>query len=329
MVLLRDGRILTYVIEMSENKIILLCGSSLAIPVLRDLGFHNQVAVIVVPQHCTPFIEELGAFIKEAGIPLLLVNKKNLAEILTETIIKYQPALGLVFTFTFKIPPQVYSLVGKGFFNIHPGPVPAYRGPDPIFQQVKNGEPYIAVTIHKLDEGFDSGPVVMADKIRLSVNDTYGIVASNVGKLATHMVSTLMKMAEFGIVIPSRMQDNSNAKYFPRQIAADITINWEAMTATAIVALIHACNPWNKGAVTTLNNNIIRLVEAVVADDAAIAATSLPGTIVSLDETGIKIATITQCIIVRIVYCDEGFLLAARLKDFGITSGHRFTLIQV
>jgi methionyl-tRNA formyltransferase len=133
-----------------------------------------------------------------------------------------------------------------------------------------------------------------------------------------------MKMADFGTVIPSRQQDHSRAFYYQRQTEADITINWKTMDAAAIVALINACNPWNKGAVTNLNNNVIRLLDA---GDTGLQTgnTDLPGTVLSLDEAGMKVATAAGgTILVRMIYSDEGFLMSSRLKDFGVGVGATF-----
>ncbi|MGG9962811.1 methionyl-tRNA formyltransferase [Ferruginibacter sp. SUN106] len=308
---------------MSEIKAILICGSSIAIPVVRDMMFHQQIAAVVIPQHCTAFAAQVQLLLKDSGVPVVVVNKKNFVGELQLVIEKHTPALGLVFTFSYKIPAAVYTLPPKGFFNIHPGPLPAYQGPDPIFQQIKNKEPYAAISIHKLDEGFDTGPIVMIDKMHLAVTDTYGMLSKKLGELASGMVTTLLKMAGFGNSVPARRQDHARAKFYKKQSADDITINWLTMDAAGIIALINACNPWNKGAVTHLNQNIIRLLDGDY--DALLPLTDeAPGTIISIDEKGMKVATAAgQAMVVRMIYMDEGFLMAGRLKDFGIMPGAR------
>jgi methionyl-tRNA formyltransferase len=308
---------------MSEIKAILLCGSNIAIPVLRDMLFHQQIAAVVIPQHCTGFIGQAQQLLKDSGIPVALANRQNIAAVLQQTIEKYRPAMGLVFTFSFKIPVEVYSLPRHGFFNVHPGPLPAYRGPDPIFRQIKNKEPYAGISIHKLDEGLDTGPLVLSDKIHLSPTDTYGILSKKLGELASVMTGTLIKMAGFGTKIPSREQDHTKANFYQRQLANDITINWQTMDAASIIALINACNPWNKGAVTVLNNNVIRLLQACT-EEAYLFANEEPGSIISFDENGMKVVTAKgQAITVKMIYSDEGFLLAGRLQDFGVRPGAR------
>jgi len=309
---------------MSEIKAILLCGSRIAIPVMRDLFFHGQLAAVVIPEHCTDFTEQVKLLLNNSATDIITVGKNDYVPRLQEVMKKHKPTIGLMFTFTYKLPEDIYNIPPKGFYNLHPGPLPSYRGPDPIFQQIKNREAYGGLTIHKADDSFDTGPVVLSDKVRLSINDTYGTLTSKLGELACRLVGTLMKMGGFDINIPSRPQDETKAAYYKRQKAADISINWETMDAPAIVGLINACNPWNKGAVTKLNNNIVRLLEASTVTHPAITG-SVPGTILSIDETGLTVATAgNQTICVSIVYNEEGFLMASRLKDFGIPAGSMF-----
>lgn len=305
---------------MSEQKAILICGNPIAITVLRDLVFNNQLAVLVIPKRQIAFIAEVQQLLKGSNIPIVLITPSDIADSIQQAMQQYQPAIGLVFTCSYKIPETIYNLPEKGFYNIHPGPLPAYRGPDPIFRQIKNREPYAAITIHKLDEGFDTGPVVLTDKMHLPVTATYGMISKKLGELASQTVSTLMKMASFGVTIPSRQQDDSKAVFYKKQTAADITINWQTMDAATIVALINACNPWNKGAVTSLNQNIIRLLEAT-ADENNAVENYPPGTILSIDTNGIKVAAAAGCIMVRMIYCSEGFLTPDRLLAFGVQPG--------
>jgi len=312
---------------MNETRVILLCGSRIAIPVLRDLFFNQQLAAVVIPEHCADFLQQVQLLLKDSNVPVISVNKKDFENRLQKAIKDSTPAIGLMITFSYKLTAAVYKLPDKGFYNLHPGPLPGYRGPDPIFQQIKNREPYASITIHKVDDGFDTGPIVLSDKIHLGPTDTYGILTTKLSELAARLVGTLMKMAGFDMEIPSRRQDNTNARYFQRQGAADIGIKWESMNAASIVALINACNPWNKGAVTKLNSNIIRLLEAypVTSDSLTVA---VPGTILSVDENGLTIAVAdNEVICVRMIYSDEGFLMAGRLKDFAITSGQRFETV--
>ncbi len=312
---------------MEAVKVILLCGSRFAIPALREMYFFQQLAAVVIPRHCKEMIEETREALTGSGIPVLLVGKDDLADQLNDAIKKYSVNIGLIATFSYLIPSSVYSLPAKGFFNVHPGPLPEYRGPDPIFRQMKNGESLAGVTIHKLTEEMDTGSIVMKEMIRIEKEDTYGLLSAKLAQTAAGMIRSLLKLAGFGMAIPSRPQDESKAVYHKRQGAKDISIDWNAMDADSVISLINACNPWNKGAVTKINNKIIRLVEAVKlthADTGDAAA----GTITGFAENGMVVSMIRgEAIRVNIVYTDEGFFPAGRLGGFGLRVGNQFEII--
>ena len=310
---------------MNETKLILLCGSRMALPVMRDLVFYQQLAAVVIPTHCRDFAVEVQLLLKESGIPVLTVTRKDFVAKLQAAIKKYQVTIGLMVTFSYKLPAAIYNLPPGGFFNLHPGPLPGYRGPDPVFWQIKNCEPYAGIAIHKVDDDFDTGNLVLSDKIRLSVTDTHGTLATKLAELAARLTGVLVKMAGFGIAIPSRSQNNAKAVYHKRQTAAEISINWQTMDAETIIALANACNPWNKGAVTKLNNRILRIL--VAEKHLNLSGTSkTPGIISVPEDKSVLVSTLhNETLKLQFVYVDEGFLNASRLLEMGLISGSCFT----
>ena len=98
------------------------------------------------------------------------------------------------------------------------------------------------------------------------------------------------------------------------------------MDATTIIALINACNPWNKGAVAKLNNKIIRLVEAEKIGGSN--EILIPGRIFSISSNGLFITTInSEAISVNIIYTDEGFLGTKQFNKIGLLAGNQFDIL--
>lgn len=309
---------------MNETKILLLCSSRFALPVMRTLLFGKCLTGVVIPEHCTDFIQEVNQLLLSSATPVMTVDKTNLADVLTDAVTRYRIDCCIMATFSFKIPAGVYHLPPKGFFNFHPGPLPQYRGMDPIFQQIKNREKQVGVTLHLVDDHFDTGPVVMTEMIPLPVDDTYGIVTTKLAEVAAKQMGILLQIIGFGGLVPSKKQDESKAVYYKKQDAADISINWQTMDADTIVALSNASNPWNKGAVTKINNTIIRLleVEKVPQSDEVV---QLPGTILAFENKTMIVATLNnEKVIIRIACMEEGFLTADRISKSGIRAGDKF-----
>lgn len=309
---------------MDDIKVILLCSSSFAFPVMHHLAYFNQLGAVIIPSHCDVMIEQTKEALKTTDIPVITVSKKDFEEQAITAIEKYNINTGLVLTFSYIIPRSVFSLPVKGFFNVHPGPLPAYRGADPIFHQIKNREKYAGVTIHKVDEGADTGEIVLQEKILLLPHDTYGLLAEKLAQVAGKLVMTLIKILSMGFTAPSKPQEENLAHYYEKQSLHEIAIDWQTMDADNIIALINACNPHNKGAATKINNKIIRILQAEKYDDDS-ATTQLPGTILSLDDECIEIAaTNGKLLKVGFVHIDEGFLSPYYLSQFGITKGMSF-----
>ncbi len=309
---------------MSASKVILLCGGRLGIPILRTLVFSKQLAAIAIPDHCTEFIQQVQLLLKDASLPIINVSKNDCTEKLQKAINDYDANMGIIVSFSFKLSPAVFNLTVNGFFNVHPGLLPQYRGPDPVFQQIKNQDIFGGITIHKVDSDFDTGPIVLTDKIKIHPTDTHGILTTRLSELAATQVDILLKMAAFGIAIPCRQQDETKAVYYKIQTANEVSINWQTMDAATIVALANACNPWNKGAVTQLNGIIIRLLE-VEKRSIQLAEAVVPGTILSIDNENITVATMSkELLAISFIYIEEGFLKSSSLLKMGIQIGMQF-----
>jgi methionyl-tRNA formyltransferase len=308
----------------NDIRVVLLCSSRFAFPVMQELVFFKQLALVAVPRNRVEMVENVQALLKGTGIPILELDKKSFARELTRAMKQHNVNLGLMMTFGYLIPPAVYNLPEKGFLNIHPGPLPAYRGADPVFMQICNREEYAGVSIHKLDDAYDTGPLVLTQMIKTEQTDTYGILTSKLAQLAAGMVRTLLKLVAYELKIPSKPQEGK-AVYYAKQGPKEITINWKEMEAGAILALINACNPWNKGAVTKFNNRILRIVDAERYPNHNMDAGIDPGTVNVLPGKSILVSTINnETIKLNIVYLDEGFLNASRLIEIGLKTGSCF-----
>lgn len=72
----------------------------------------------------------------------------------------YQPDLLLVFGFDWRLPRAVLELPRLGVLNVHPSALPKYRGPSAIPWTVRNGDPFMGITVHRMTERIDAGPIL-------------------------------------------------------------------------------------------------------------------------------------------------------------------------
>src|SRR5574337_1513034 len=75
--------------------------------------------------------------------------------------------LGISYCYPRKITEPLLSIPSKGFVNYHPGPLPKYKGPTELDDAIKNKEIHWGVTVHHMDEDYDTGPIIQVKKFDL------------------------------------------------------------------------------------------------------------------------------------------------------------------
>lgn len=111
----------------------------------------------------TPTSAEVGAGIGQVlgGIPPgmdLLVPGSS--DGLLAGLAGYRPDLFVVYGFSWRLPPELLRLPRLGVLNIHASALPKYRGPAPVLAALRNGDRTIGMTVHRMTERFDAGPVL-------------------------------------------------------------------------------------------------------------------------------------------------------------------------
>lgn len=308
---------------MSELRVILLCSDRLSLPLLQQLAFLRQLAVVAIPAEAVAFRKQVRDLLTGSGIPLLVLSRKGWIDETEAALSLHAVNTGLVCVFPYQIPHSLFQMTAHGFYTVHPGVLPAYRGQDPIFQHIRNREPYAGVTIHRVTEEISGGPVVVTEKIRLYPKDTYGMLQSKLSILAAKLCSALLQLISMDLQVPSRTQEETGACFYPMHEEKDLYIDWDNMNAQDIMALVRACNPWNQGALAKLKGKILRIPEAVVEKNKF--TDRAPGHILELEAGGLLVAaTERQVLRVPMICTEEGIFLADILSAWGILPGDYF-----
>ncbi|MBA3946038.1 MAG: methionyl-tRNA formyltransferase [Herpetosiphonaceae bacterium] len=100
------------------------------------------------------------------SLPVWEVRRLAAPQTLT-TLAALQPDLAVVACFSRRIPAPMLTLPALGFLNIHPSLLPAYRGAAPLFWSFRDGIAATGVTVHRMDAGFDTGPIALQEAISL------------------------------------------------------------------------------------------------------------------------------------------------------------------
>jgi methionyl-tRNA formyltransferase len=310
---------------MPDFKAIILCNNPIALPGVKEFLFYGKVGALVTTQSNVEMLTLLQQLAEGAGVPVLQVNRKNCSAEISKAIAQYNITVGLVMTFPFILPKSIIELPEKGFINFHYGLLPQCRGPQPILWHILNGDADGGITLHRMDAGIDTGPIVLQEKLPIGPDDTYGIMQAKLAHLGAKSAATLFKILSFGSIIPSTPQDETKAVYYKNPTAKDLTISFKTMDSHKIIRTINACNPWNKAAGAVVSNWMMGITEAEISNDVA-KEKDKPATIIALDkERGLLVKTCDEKLLkINIIYLQEGILSGCRLAEFGIKAGDCF-----
>ncbi|PTS83564.1 hypothetical protein DBR00_13735 [Pseudomonas sp. HMWF032] len=131
-------------------------------------------------------------------------------------------------------------LLSANYFNIHFALLPRYRGYHPVQWAIINGEKEIGYSLHKVDEGVDSGPIYYQGSVEISSTDNYALSRAKVVDLLSRTLGQAFRAIEAGQE-PSP-QDERNASYFCKRSAVDGRLDW-ARPVNEIYNLCRAIAP--------------------------------------------------------------------------------------
>lgn len=159
------------------------------------------------------------------------------------------------------IPKNILDLPKYGCINVHGSLLPKYRGAACISEAIKNGDAETGVTIMKMDEHLDTGPILTQAKIKIENTDTTGTLYEKISNLGAEiLIPTLIKYAE-GKIEPIK-QDDSKSSYVGLIKKNDGEIDW-TKSALEIERFIRAMDPW-PGAFTFVKGKNIKISKAKI-----------------------------------------------------------------
>jgi methionyl-tRNA formyltransferase len=156
------------------------------------------------------------------GMDLLLPGS---ARDLGDTLVGYRPDLMVVFGLNWRLPREVLDLPRFGVLNVHQSALPRYRGPAPVLWAIRNGDPTIGVTVHRMDEGFDTGPVMeQVGDVPLPEDATPASVWERTGPVMAELLQSAVRKVLAGD--PGTPQDEGEASYAALAPAEWREIDW-------------------------------------------------------------------------------------------------------
>jgi methionyl-tRNA formyltransferase len=257
----------------------------------------------------------------ENNLTLYQPERVREREFIQEVLQSLKPDLIIVAAFGQILPKAILDLPSSGCINLHPSLLPKYRGAAPIQRAIMNGEVETGVTVMFMDEGEDTGDIILQERIEIEVSDSAELLSRKLANLAACMIREALQLAQDG-TLPRQPQDHSKALYAPKLRKEDGSIDWEK-SALEIHNLIRGTIPW-PGAYTTFGEAIqLKIWESQLP---GIDSCVPPGTIVDiLPDKGIVVATGDMCLLITTVQPASKSRMRAR--DF--VNGYRIKVGDV
>ena len=139
------------------------------------------------------------------------------------------------------IPKNFLGIVKFGFINIHASLLPKWRGAAPIQRAIMNGDKRIGVSIMKIKEELDSGPVLASKEFELDKNETHGEIEKKLSFEGANLLIQSLKVIE-SKNLKFTEQDHSQATYAKKIDKNETKINW-SINADKVLAHIHGLSP--------------------------------------------------------------------------------------
>jgi len=288
------------------HRIIFMGTPEFAVPSLRALlaGPDQVVAVVTQPDRprgrgrkLTP--PPVKALALEAGVPVLQPASVRTSEFLNE-LKSYGPDIIAVTAFGRILPGPLLNLPPLGVINVHGSLLPRYRGAAPIQWAILNGDHTTGVTIMQLDEGLDTGDILLSHSLAIAPDDTAATLAVRMAELGGSLLCEALALLHQGR-LPATVQNEAQATAAPPLTKEQGLVDWN-LPAEVLSCRVRGLDPWPT-AYTFLNGLRLRLyAPSVVAGEGSAS----PGTILRADQDGLLIATGRNQLLVKEIQLEGG-----------------------
>jgi methionyl-tRNA formyltransferase len=251
-----------------------------AVPSLEALAREHDV-VLVVAQPDKPagrglklHAPAVAVKAHQLGLPLAQPAKVRNAEFL-ESLKALRADYGIVVAYGKILPTDLLAIPRQGCLNVHASVLPKYRGAAPIQRAIEHGETTTGVTIMRVDEEVDHGPMLAVAKTVIGPDERTPSLAARLSRLGAEALARALA------AMPSEVpQDHTAATYAPKIEKSEGAIRWTETTA-AIYNKFRAFDPW-----PGVFAGDLKLIDMSLAHGHGV-----PGTILSSANDGVVVAT--------------------------------------
>jgi methionyl-tRNA formyltransferase len=220
-----------------------------AVPALKALldSEHRPLAVLTQPDRGAGRgrklafgpVKQLAA---DAGIKVLQPTSLRPGEIQAQ-LAELQPELLVTAAYGLLLPRAVLELPTYGCWNLHASLLPRWRGASPINQAVLAGDDETGISLMQMDEGLDTGPVLLQAATPIEAVESAGELHDRLARMAARLLMEGLERLLAGSLPEPSPQNDALATHAPLINKSDAELDWSA-DAPALARAVRAWNPW-------------------------------------------------------------------------------------
>ena len=269
---------------------VLMGSDEFSVPALLALDMaHRVVGVVTQPdrpsgrgQELTP--NAVKATAEAFGLPLIQPLRVGEPDVLSQ-LGEWMPDVIVVAAFGQILPRSVLELPAMGCVNVHASLLPRWRGAAPVAHAILAGDEETGITLIKMDEGLDTGPILARESTTVEVDDTAETLRARLAELGAQLLVEVLPAFVDGDLVP-RPQPAVGITYAPQLHKTDGEIDWR-QPAVQVDRMVRAYTPW-PSAYTHWQGRRLKILETIPM--LAWRGSAPPGT-VFVDEVSPIVAT--------------------------------------
>ncbi|MEY5100756.1 MAG: hypothetical protein RJA36_3475 [Pseudomonadota bacterium] len=186
------------------------------------------------------------------------------------------------------LPRWTLELPRQGCLNIHASLLPRWRGAAPIHRAIEAGDAETGVTIMQMDEGLDTGDMLLLERLPIAADDSTGSLHDKLAELGARLIVAALQQAQAG-GLQCTPQPAEGVNYAHKIEKAEAALDW-TLDAAMLARRVRAFNPF-PGAVTQWQGEALKVWAAVAEGDEPASEDFPAGAVRSADAAGVRVQT--------------------------------------
>lgn len=243
-------------------KLVVFVSGTRGLDVLHHLLKDKHLSLSVVTTENQNVINS----VKKMGVKDLLSQTKVNQPDFLDKLREIEAKLFLVSGFPTIFKKEILNIPECGILNMHGGPLPQYRGGSPLNWQIINDEKKIGVSLIKMDQGIDTGPIVETSYFECEETDDINSIHKKANIEFIKMITDVLNNFRKNNKIEFKTQNLNDGIYWAQRIEIEGEINWQTMAAREVFNLIRALKPPYPGAFTYIDGEKVYFYDSIIPE---------------------------------------------------------------